>query len=560
MEQKIKKITTILESATLSEEREDDEGEIIKQLKEKFHCTINKSEKVQILTVLPKSWSIRKIEKEFGAPNFMARKAKKLVLEKGILSTPNPKPGRSLAQHIVDLVTEFYENDDVNRMMPGMKDFVSVIKAGVRVHVQKRLVLCNLKELYHRFKSTNPTEQIGFSKFAELRPKHCVLAGASGTHSVCVCTIHQNVKLMIIGAKLPNLTVFEDTPTLTYHHCLAKMICNPPLPNCYLNKCSCCPGISKLKEQLVKSLDDDMIDSVVYKQWLSVDRSTLETLSATSEKFVERFCEKLELLLTHSFIATQQSSFYNESKSSLKPGEILVTADFSENYAFVLQDAVQGFHWNNSQATIHPFVVYYRDTEKVGHLSFVAISDCLKHDTVAVHLFQKKLISVLKTRFPLQIKKMVYFSDGAASQYKNRKNFINVCRPSLVDFGIPAEWHFPATSHGKSACDGVGGTVKRLAARASLQKPYENQIMTAFQLFQWATDSIQETTFTYCTSEEHEMNRKNLEERFGKAQPIPGTRKLHSFIPQSTDIVRTRVFSSCSEFKDERVSEESTEK
>ena len=33
--------------------------------------------------------------------------------------------------------------------------------------------------------------------------------------------------------------------------------------------------------------------------------------------------------------------------------------DFSENYSFVLQDAAKSFHWNNSQATIHPFVAYY---------------------------------------------------------------------------------------------------------------------------------------------------------------------------------------------------------
>ena len=31
------------------------------------------------------------------------------------------------------------------------------------------------------------------------------------------------------------------------------------------------------------------------------------------------------------------------------------------------------------------------------------------------------------------------------------------------DFALNAEWNFLATSHGKNACDGVGGTVKRLA-------------------------------------------------------------------------------------------------
>jgi hypothetical protein len=37
------------------------------------------------------------------------------------------------------------------------------------------------------------------------------------------------------------------------------------------------------------------------------------------------------------------------------------------------------------------------------------------------------------------------------------------------DSGVLAEWHFFATSHGKSACDGVGGTLRRLAPKASLQ-------------------------------------------------------------------------------------------
>ena len=87
--------------------------------------------------------------------------------------------------------------------------------------------------------------------------------------------------------------------------------------------------------------------------------------------------------------------------------------------------------------------------------------------SVAVYLFQQCLIEYLKQQFT-PVKKIYYFSDGAASQYKNRKNFINACHHSS-DFNISAEWHFSATSHGKGACDGIGGTVKRLAARASLQ-------------------------------------------------------------------------------------------
>ena len=98
---------------------------------------------------------------------------------------------------------------------------------------------------------------------------------------------------------------------------------------------------------------------------------------------------------------------------------------------------------------------------------------------MAVHLFQKHFIEYLKKQFCSLPRKFFYASDGAASQYKNRKNFINLCHHE-EEFGVAAEWHFSATSHGKGACDGVGGTVKRLAARVSLQRPYDQQITKVY--------------------------------------------------------------------------------
>ena len=74
----------------------------------------------------------------------------------------------------------------------------------------------------------------------------------------------------------------------------------------------------------------------------------------------------------------------------------MITADFSENYSVVLQDAAQGFHWNNLQATIHPFIVYYKDSDELKYICYVVISDSLRHNTVAVHLFQKSLICFLR--------------------------------------------------------------------------------------------------------------------------------------------------------------------
>lgn len=63
--------------------------------------------------------------------------------------------------------------------MPGQKDYMSVKDLSEnRIQKQKKLILCNLKEAYVLFKQKHPDNKIGFSKFAELRPKHCILAGA----------------------------------------------------------------------------------------------------------------------------------------------------------------------------------------------------------------------------------------------------------------------------------------------------------------------------------------------------------------------------------------------
>jgi hypothetical protein len=86
----------------------------------------------------------------------------------------------------------------------------------------------------------------------------------------------------------------------------------------------------------------------------------------------------------------------------------------------------------------------------------------------------------LKENVP-NISKIYYFSYGASAQYKNKNNFINLCHHN-TNFGINAEWHFFTTSHGKGPCDGVGGAIKRLAARFNLQ---HRQILTPAQLYSW---------------------------------------------------------------------------
>ena len=75
-------------------------------------------------------------------------------------------------------------------------------------------------------------------------------------------------------------------------------------------------------------------------------------------------------------------------------------------------------------------------------------------------------------------------------------------------------WNFFATSHGKSACDGIGGTVKRLAARASLQRPDNDQILTPTDLYRFCQNEVHGISFFYVSAEEIEATRDSQELRF----------------------------------------------
>ena len=151
------------------------------------------------------------------------------------------------------------------------------------------------------------------------------------------------------------------------------------------------------------------------------------------------------------------------------------------------------------------------------------------------------MIKFLKQKFGRQnVKKVIYFSDGAGSQYKNKSNFLNLLLHKK-DFSVEAEWHFFATSHGKGACDGIGGCVKRNAYRACLQ---DNTIVTVPKLYEWARSFFKKIDFDFCLLNECENHQKNLKSRFAKAKTVVGTRRFHCYKPYNANSLECKIFSS----------------
>ncbi|XP_034246220.1 uncharacterized protein LOC117648108 [Thrips palmi] len=522
--------------------------EMVNQLKDKFENSETYAEKIRILSVLPASWTNAQIKTEFQATLHMIKVTKKLVAEQGILCTPNPKKGKALSPETEDIVKNFYELPEISREMAGKKECISVTaNDGTRSLVQKRLILGDLKEIYDLFKTKHPEVKIGFSRFASLRPRHCVLAGAPGTHAVCVCMVHQNFKLMFMGACLGSLKLGEEKRFEHYRNFITETMCEVPLEDCHIGACQKCPGISKVGEDLKNLLAENFISEITYKKWIKNEKTgrfSLETMHQTTDEFVEQLLDSIPELRHHDYVVKQQAQHYEKVKNGLKENEVLVVADFSENMSFVIQDAIQGAYWNNEQATIHPFACYWRnpETKTVEPLNLVVISDHLKHVTTTVSKFQEVLISFLKTKMP-NLNKIYYFSDGCTGQYKNRYNMQNVLR-HYDDYGVHAEWHFFATSHGKGPSDGLGGTLKRNATRASLQRPYNNQIQTPEDLYNWAKDRFEKITCAYVSSKEVVMHSKKVAKRFLSAPSLEGIRSHHCFIPRSQEQIEMKLLSS----------------
>ena len=222
---------------------------------------------------------------------------------------------------------------------------------------------------------------------------------------------------MLDSIKINTLTKDTENPICDYHDCLKSIVCKTPTPDCYLDLCHKCPNISVFST-LLEILTNAFIDEVQYSVWTATDRSTLKTVTTDVFDFVNEFCDKLQTLKPHSFIAKQQSQFISSTKQNLKNREVLVMFDFSENYSYVVQDASQAFHFNNQQCTVFPVIYYYKENTELKHKSCIFLSDSLTHDTSAVFTIQKQLIPDIKKTVK-NIKNLIYISDGAKQHFKN---------------------------------------------------------------------------------------------------------------------------------------------
>ena len=107
--------------------------------------------------------------------------------------------------------------------------------------------------------------------------------------SFCVCTHHQNTKLLVdccsavktqLRRKAEESKNNVEVPKfdITYKELMAMVVCDTTNLECMVHHCENCPGYSALEKLIRKNFTELEIDGEMScSQWESIDRTTLQT-------------------------------------------------------------------------------------------------------------------------------------------------------------------------------------------------------------------------------------------------------------------------------------------
>ena len=166
-----------------------------------------------------------------------------------------------------------------------------------------------------------------------LRPKWCISVASNGLHNVCVCAIHQNVKLMVNSLPIK----------IDYRELIDEIVCDRKSYTCMLRDCEQCPPKENLRNKLFSFFNNEEQD-ITYKEWQTTDRTEIITIKTDLETYIEKLITKIYKLKSHHFLTKMQSGYLKKLKENIGDEEVIILLDFAENYTFKIQDKIQENH------------------------------------------------------------------------------------------------------------------------------------------------------------------------------------------------------------------------
>nr|XP_047127742.1 uncharacterized protein LOC101237623 [Hydra vulgaris] len=196
----------------------------------------------------------------------------------------------ALSPEVVELVINFFQENDISRMAPGQRDF---LKDGDKL-IQKRHLQLTLREAHKRFQQSYKNVKIGKSKFASLCPKHVLLC-AETPHNVCVCSIHYNF-IHVVNVLAP---YFESIPLYDNEWTEVNAVCINPSEKCFFNECTFCQNAASFQHLAVEN--EEIMVSV--SQWQKTTNELLgrkQFVKVTVTQSLISLLESVKILIQES--------------------------------------------------------------------------------------------------------------------------------------------------------------------------------------------------------------------------------------------------------------------
>lgn len=302
------------------------------------------------------------------------RKVKKVIeclSDKYCASSSNEPEQSDKPSDTSVLVEQFYCQDDISWMAPGLKDSVLIRSSTGKFRMQKRYMLMTLKEAHQLFKESHKDIKCGLSVFCSSRPIF-VKCLSEVPHNTCTCKYHENVR-MLLKALSKAVNPPKSVPT-EFRLFLNEVVCNQENESCMLNQCaSCADNFHKFSTSFVET--DTLIS---WEQWSKDEnkRAMLNTTEGTIQECLDLLENQLPFFMKHTFIKREQSEAFKLSRKNIDSFSVILQIDFAENFTVIKQNEIQSAHWSHNQVTIFTACAWLKGETQ----SFAIISDELSHD------------------------------------------------------------------------------------------------------------------------------------------------------------------------------------
>lgn len=367
-------------------------------------------------------------------------------------------------------VTSFLEKDECSRSCPGKKDTVT-FKKDKR---QKRYLNDSLFNLHKTFCLENPHLRISYATFCKVRP-FWIVAPKVSERDTCLCVVHENMELLT-NKLFNNKVIAQSSPRQ-----ICKVLCcegDHLKEECLQRSCKLC------KNNMISMLPSicEENSTIAIPQWVSkkvlikvkgkektCTKSVKEELKITKKDSFDMLQKNIFKYMLHIRNMRHQQATIRRIKENLKPSEVFIHSDFSENYGCKYGREIQSAHFGGSkpQLSLHTVVIYYKllESKDLSTKSFCTVTEDLRHDSFAVCAHLEPVIAEIKRIIP-SLNTIHFLSDSVVNQYcNNNKTMFYLIGSYLnkISHVKQIRWHYSESGHGKGAPDGIGGCLKRNA-------------------------------------------------------------------------------------------------